>query len=142
MLSIDRRSAQLKNVAAQRLIGSKTELLLGVVAEICRCRRAGLHPISAHDASVFFVLDKQMLAENIEMIAVQPRIVRTLESLAQFNVEDLEAQAARSFAIRGNLRESHSVAPHLRMDARPRLRLRKRLEKSGWSGFCLSRGWW
>ncbi len=54
---------------------------------------------------VGFVFHQQVLADGIETVHIETRIVRTLQSLAQLDIEDLEAQTACGLAIYCRFRE-------------------------------------
>ena len=79
MRAIDGGSAQFQNVRAQRFIGGKIKLLLGVVAQVMRCGCAGLHPVGAHNTfgrvALQLVLHQQVLAEEVELVGIQACLV-------------------------------------------------------------------
>jgi len=58
-----------------------------------------------------------MFANRVKSIGVQTRPIRAFQPLAQFDIEDLESQPARCFAIRCGFRKPQPIAPDLRMNA-------------------------
>jgi len=122
MFTIDGGPTQFQNSRPQRLIRRQTELPLGVVAQVPRRCLARLHAIGSHHAPAGFVFHQQVLAHCIETIHIEPGMVRAFQSLAQLDVEDLEAQPARGFAILSALGQPQTVSPHIGMNARGRLR--------------------
>ncbi len=105
MFAVDRGSAQFQNAGTQGLIRRQIEFLLGVVPVMPRCRLPGLHSIGTYNPApgiVFpLVLDNQVLAHLVELVGIESRLVRALQPLAQFNIENPEAK--RQAAIRSSL---------------------------------------
>ena len=64
-----------------------------VVAEIALGAVAGLHAIGADERSGGGVMHHEMIADQVEAVAVQTRGVGILQTLSQFTVEDLIAEA-------------------------------------------------
>ncbi len=64
------------------------------------------------------VFNQQMITERVEVIGVEARFVRAIETLSHLNVEYLEAEAACCFSICKGIREAKAVAADLRVDAR------------------------
>ena len=122
MLAVDGGAAQFQNPRSQRLIRSKAELLLGVIAEVAPGRGSRLHPVSPHNAPggilLELVLDKKVLADRIELVGIQPGPVGTLQPLAQLDIEDFETQPARGIAIFQALGQAQPVTARLGVDAR------------------------
>ena len=129
--------AQLQNLAAHPFIRREIELLIGVVAEVLRRRRAGLHTVGADDALVCFVLYQQVLAEEIEVVGIEACFVGRLKAFAQFDIEDLEAQAASGVSILDRLRQAQPVAAYLGMNAmRSKRRRREKRNRKLGRGYC------
>ena len=130
MLAVDGGAAQFQNPYSERLIGRKAELLLGVVAQVGRCRGSRLHSIGADNAlsriALQLVLHQQVLADQIELVGVQPRLIRALKPFAQLDIEDLEAEPAGGIAIFGGLGKPHPVTAYLSMYTRLGGNLRER----------------
>ena len=148
MLAIDRGPAQLQDLRPQRLIGTEIELLLGVVAEMARCRCTRLHPVRAHHAArridLRLVLHQQVLAVAVEFVAIQPGLVRALQPFAQFDIEDPEAQPAGGVAVFRALGKTQPVAANLGMNvrmARPQGGRRKQFGKGKLQQGGGSRDW-
>jgi len=123
MFSVDRGATQLQNLAAHVLIGRKVEFLLGVVAEILRGCCAGLHAVSAHDSAgrAFvgeFVLDQQVFAEEVELVGIEAGPVGSVESFAQFDIEDFEAQPADRVSIGYGFGQSQPITAYFRVNPR------------------------
>jgi len=122
MLAIDAGAAEFENAGAERLVGSETEFLFGVITVMARGGRAGLHAVGANDAAggIVFecVFDEQVFAAIVEAVAVEAGAVGAFETFAEFEVEDAEAQAAGGVALLGSFCEGHAVTADLRMQAR------------------------
>jgi len=122
VFAIDGSATEFENFATHGFKGRKIELLLGVVAEIPQRGDAALHAIGADNAAAWIglglVLDQQVLAEEVEVVGVEPSPVRVLEPLAQLDVEDLEAQAADGVAVFDGLGQTQPVAADLGVNAR------------------------
>jgi hypothetical protein len=59
-----------------------------------------------------------MLAEDVEVVGVQPSLVGALKPLAEFNIEDLKAQTAGSIAVVLRFGHSQPIAANLGVNAR------------------------
>jgi len=69
-----------------------------------------LHPIGADNLPrgivLLLVLDEQVLADVVELVGIQSGLVRTLQTLSQFNVEHSESQAAGGDSIFARMRHA------------------------------------
>ena len=74
--AVDGGAAELgEDLRPHGLVGREVEFLFGVVTEIQRRGDAGLQPVGADDLALDFILDQQMLAEEIELIGVEAGFV-------------------------------------------------------------------
>ena len=74
-----------------------------------------------------------MVAEDIEVIGINSRLIRTLETFTHLDIEDFKTQSACGFAIFNALRQAQPVAANFSMNVR--------LDRSGRKirkGYC----WW
>lgn len=114
MFAVDCGAAQLQNPRPERLIGGKTELLLRVISQIPFGGCSRLHPVRAHDAPVWIVLelvlDEEVLADQVELVGVEAGAIGSLQPFAELDVEDFEAQAAGGDAIFRSFSKPHAVA--------------------------------
>ena len=102
-MAIDAGAAEFENAGAERLVGSETEFLFGVITVMARGGRAGLHAVGANDAAAgngfACIFDEQVFAACVESIAIEAVFIGALEAFAEFEVEDAEAQAAGGVAL-------------------------------------------
>ena len=91
------------------LEGPEIELALAVVAKTCCRPGTGLKPVGADHRPARLVADDQVVTHRIEWIDVQPVVVRSCQTLVEFQVEHLEAQCLRCTKFRGSGSESDLV---------------------------------
>ena len=99
MFTIDGGASQFQNLWAQSPIGSKVEFLLAVVTKVLLCSDSRLHPVSTNDLAAGTIFSNQMVAKLIKPVLVQPRLPRSRDSLAQFEIKNAEAQPAGRLAF-------------------------------------------
>ncbi len=85
----------------------------------------------ARGVLLLLVFDEEMLAEPVEGIGVEPRLIGAFEALAEFEIEDAEAQTACGFAIFSSLSKAQSVTADVRVNARRRIDRRMNGRESG-----------
>jgi hypothetical protein len=59
-----------------------------------------------------------MLAKHVELVSVDSSLIRALKPFAEFDIENPEAQPARSLAILRPNCESQPVPPYFSVDVR------------------------
>jgi len=99
MIAMHARTAEFDEFATHAFVGCEAELLLAVVPEMRGGELPRLETISADDFAGLIVLDEQMIAIRIVSIFVATEGVRRGETLAEFEIEDLKAEALRRFQI-------------------------------------------
>src|SRR5215469_14246652 len=116
MLAIDGGAAEFENAGSERLIRSKVEFLLGVVAVPPPSGGAGLHAVSSDntaDGIVFLlILHEEVLADVVELVGVETRLVGAFQALAQLDIKDAKTQTAGGGTILRCLREPEPITPH------------------------------
>ena len=63
------------------------------------------------------VLDNQVLAHLVELVGIESGLVRALQTLAQFNIEDSKAKAAGRDPVFARLGQTKTVPPDLGVNA-------------------------
>jgi hypothetical protein len=82
-----------------------------------RGREAGLHPVRADNAMdrIIFpiILDNQVLANLVELVRIESRLIRTLQTLAHLDIEDSKSKTADCNAVFSRLRQTKAIPANL-----------------------------
>lgn len=99
MFAVDGRAAQFEDGGADRVIGSKVELLLTVVTKLLSGRDTGLQAVGSDDFAAGAVFDDEVVAEKVEGILVETGTPGGGKAFAHLDVKDFEAKAAGGLAL-------------------------------------------
>ena len=101
-------AAEFEDFSAQRFEWGEIEELLAVVAEVALGAIAGLHAVGADELVGGGVVDHEVVADQIEGVAVEAGAVGVEEAFAEFAVEDEVAEALAGLEILDRLREGET----------------------------------
>ena len=101
-------AAKLENLAADFLERRKVKKAFAVIAEIAFGAIATLHAIGADKFSGAGVVDHQMVADEIETVAIEAGLPRSVQAFAKLTVEDKIAKTLALDDIVEGLRQTHA----------------------------------
>ena len=78
--------------------------------------------IGAHDTAgrirLLFILNEEVVAEEVKLVGVHSRFVGAGQPFTQFDIEDLETEAAGRIAVLDSLRQTEAVMANFGIDCR------------------------
>ena len=90
---VDACAAEFQDFSADILERREVEELLAVIAEIAFGAIAGLHAVGAYERASGGIVDHEVIADQVEAIAVEARGVGVHQALSEFAVEYFVTQA-------------------------------------------------